>query len=91
MVGEARALSLGPFDQRRARPSPSPTRDVPLPMGWSSWSASTSECRRRWKVLQSLALKGRRFKTWEHVCQAIFVRPLPLFLPLRILQLPCQP
>ena len=24
-----------------------------------------------WKVLRSLALKGRRFETWEHVCQAI--------------------
>jgi transposase len=24
-----------------------------------------------WKVLRSLALKGRRFDTWEHVCQAI--------------------
>jgi transposase len=24
-----------------------------------------------WKVLRSLALKGRRFETWEEVCQAI--------------------
>ena len=24
-----------------------------------------------WKVLRSLALKGRRFETWEQVCQAI--------------------
>ena len=24
-----------------------------------------------WKVLRSLALKGRRFETWEYVCQAI--------------------
>jgi transposase len=24
-----------------------------------------------WKVLRSLALKGRRFQTWEEVCQAI--------------------
>jgi transposase len=24
-----------------------------------------------WKVLRSLALKGRRFKTWEEVCQAV--------------------
>jgi transposase len=24
-----------------------------------------------WKVLRSLALKGRRFETWEDVCQAI--------------------
>ena len=24
-----------------------------------------------WKVLRSLALKGRRVATWEHVCQAI--------------------
>ena len=24
-----------------------------------------------WKVLRSLALKGRRFETWEEVCQAV--------------------
>jgi transposase len=24
-----------------------------------------------WKILRSLALKGRRFATWEHVCQAV--------------------
>ena len=24
-----------------------------------------------WKVLRSLALKGRRFDTWEQVCQAV--------------------
>ena len=24
-----------------------------------------------WKVLRSLALKGRRFETWEEVCRAI--------------------
>jgi hypothetical protein len=24
-----------------------------------------------WKVLRSLALKGRRFETWEAVCQAV--------------------
>jgi hypothetical protein len=24
-----------------------------------------------WKVLRSLALKGRRFETWEQVCQAV--------------------
>ena len=24
-----------------------------------------------WKVLRSLALKGRRFETWEHVCDAV--------------------
>ena len=24
-----------------------------------------------WKILRSLALKGRRFETWEEVCQAI--------------------
>ncbi|MGH2618779.1 MAG: transposase [Thermomicrobiales bacterium] len=24
-----------------------------------------------WKVLRSLALKGRRFQTWEEVCQAV--------------------
>lgn len=24
-----------------------------------------------WKILRSLALKGRRFETWEHVCQAV--------------------
>jgi transposase len=24
-----------------------------------------------WKILRSLALKGRRFETWEQVCQAI--------------------
>jgi transposase len=25
----------------------------------------------RWKVLKSLALKGRRFETWEEVCKAV--------------------
>jgi transposase len=25
----------------------------------------------RWKVLRSLALKGRRFETWEEVCRAV--------------------
>jgi transposase len=29
-----------------------------------------------WKVLRSLALKGRRFETWEHVCQAIAAAPV---------------
>jgi hypothetical protein len=24
-----------------------------------------------WKVLKSLALKGRRFETWEEVCRAV--------------------
>jgi hypothetical protein len=24
-----------------------------------------------WKVLKSLALKGRRFRTWEEVCAAV--------------------
>jgi len=24
-----------------------------------------------WKVLRSLALKGRRFETWAEVCQAV--------------------
>ena len=24
-----------------------------------------------WKVLRSLALKGRRFATWEEICQAV--------------------
>ena len=24
-----------------------------------------------WKVLRSLALKGRRFETWEEICQAV--------------------
>ena len=24
-----------------------------------------------WKILRSLALKGRRFETWEDVCQAV--------------------
>jgi transposase len=24
-----------------------------------------------WKVLRSLALKGRRFETWDHVCRAV--------------------
>jgi transposase len=24
-----------------------------------------------WKVLRSLALKGRRFKTWEQICEAV--------------------
>jgi hypothetical protein len=24
-----------------------------------------------WKVLRSLALKGRRFETWEEVCRAV--------------------
>src|SRR3712207_9532514 len=24
-----------------------------------------------WKILRSLALKGRRFETWEQVCQAV--------------------
>jgi hypothetical protein len=24
-----------------------------------------------WKVLKSMALKGRRFETWEEVCEAV--------------------
>ena len=28
-----------------------------------------------WKVLKSLAIKGRRFETWQEVCRAVEKRP----------------
>jgi len=36
-----------------------------------TYAASLNLIEPWWKVLRSLALKGRRFETWDQVCQAM--------------------